>query len=166
MPREKQARQNGKSSPKRLHFARRSRFRNSVWNGALKGAGRTDGIGIAAGLERAAMHMRNEYFRMSLLPQAPLARLLLINLAIGAVVTLLLVGGLLALNPGGLRDLIFADRSPGVALALLLMSFFITFGSTAMGTAIMALGRREEREEPPRGRGRLAMQRLIGKGRW
>ena len=76
-------------------------------------------------------------------PEAPLARLLLINLAIGAVVTLLLVGGLLLLNPAGLRDLIFADRSPAVALALLLMSFFITFGSTAMGTAIMTLGQRE-----------------------
>jgi hypothetical protein len=78
--------------------------------------------------------------------QAPLARLLAINLAIGAAVTLLLVGGLLALNPSGLRDLIFADRSPGIALALLIMSFFITFASMAMSTAIMALGQHEGEE--------------------
>ena len=95
--------------------------------------------------------MRSKSTRMFSFPDGPLARLLLINLAIGGVVTLLLVGGLLALNPGGLRDLIFTDRSPGIALALLLMSFFITFGSTAMGTAIMALGQRERSDKPPRG---------------
>ena len=48
--------------------------------------------------------------------------------------------GLLALNPHGLRDLILADRSPATAIGLLLFGLFITFGSTAMGTAIMALG--------------------------
>src|SRR3974390_139395 len=103
------------------------------------------------------MPFRNRLAEQMPLPQAPLARLLAINLVIGAAVTLLLVGGLLALNPSGLRDLIFADRSPGIALALLLMSFFITFGSTAMGTAIMALGRREEGNERPRGPGRLSV---------
>jgi protein-S-isoprenylcysteine O-methyltransferase Ste14 len=72
--------------------------------------------------------------------KTPLARLLAINLAIGAVLALLLVGGLLLLNPGGLRDLIMADRSPLVALGLLLFGFIITLGSTAMGTAIMAMG--------------------------
>ena len=97
------------------------------------------------------MPMRNRLAEQMPLPQAPLARLLAINLAIGAAVTLLLVGGLLALNPSGLRDLIFADRSPGIALALLLMSFFITFASMAMGTAIMALGQHEG-EETPRAR--------------
>jgi hypothetical protein len=108
------------------------------------------------------MHMRSKSSRMVLLPDAPLARLLLVNLVIGAAVTLLLVGGLLLLNPAGLRDLIFADHSPGIALALLLMSFFITFGSTAMGTAIMALGQRE-RDEAPRGPRGLAVQEMIRK---
>ncbi|MFZ1896085.1 MAG: hypothetical protein WAU59_18735, partial [Rhodoplanes sp.] len=42
--------------------------------------------------------------------------------------------------PHGLRDLILADRSPATAIGLLLFGLFITFGSTAMGTAIMALG--------------------------
>ena len=73
----------------------------------------------------------------------PLFRLLAINLAIGAVAALLLVGGLLLLNPGHLRELIFADRAPGVAIGLLLGSFLITFGSTAMGSAIMSQGRKE-----------------------
>ena len=81
--------------------------------------------------------------RHSLL-HVPLFRLLAINLAIGACAAALFVGGLLWLNPGHLRELIFADRSPGVALAVLLGSFLITFGSAAMGSAIMAQGRRED----------------------
>ena len=39
-------------------------------------------------------------------------RLLAINLATGIRLAVLLVGGLLAIDPCGLRDLIFADRSP------------------------------------------------------
>ena len=70
----------------------------------------------------------------------PLFRLLAINLAIGVFVAVLLVAGLIALDPAGLRDLIVADRSPGVAIGLLLFGFLITFCSVAMGTAIMAIG--------------------------
>ncbi|HEY0328542.1 MAG TPA: hypothetical protein VGC77_05520 [Rhodopseudomonas sp.] len=70
----------------------------------------------------------------------PLFRLLAINLAAGAVVAALLTGGLLLLNPGRLRELIFADASPWTALGLLLFGFVVTFGSAAMGTAIMAMG--------------------------
>ena len=73
----------------------------------------------------------------------PLFRLLAINLGIGVSVAGFLFGGLLALNPHGLRDLIMADRSPVTALALLLFGFVVTFGSVAMGTAIMAIGRTE-----------------------
>ena len=75
----------------------------------------------------------------------PLFRLLAINLAIGACAAILLVAGLLWLNPGHLRELIFADSSPGIALLLLLAAFLITFGSAAMGSAIMAQGRKDER---------------------
>jgi uncharacterized membrane protein YccC len=71
---------------------------------------------------------------------APLARLLAINFGIGTALAVLLVGGLLLLNPGGLRGLIFADQSPVVALGLLFFGFVVTLGSTAMGTAIMAMG--------------------------
>jgi hypothetical protein len=75
--------------------------------------------------------------------RVPLFRLLAINLAAGAALAAVLVGGLLALNPGGLRHLIFADSSPGTALGLLLFGFVVTLGSAAMGTAIMAMGRSE-----------------------
>ena len=77
----------------------------------------------------------HKFFRL------PLIRLLLVNLAIGTFAACVLFGGLLALNPFGLTGLIRADRSPATALALLLFGFFITFGSAAMGSAIMALGR-------------------------
>ena len=73
--------------------------------------------------------------------RVPLFRLLAINLAIGVALAAALVGGLLALNPGGLRHLIFADASPGTALGLLLFGFVVTLGSAAMGSAIMAMGR-------------------------
>jgi hypothetical protein len=76
-----------------------------------------------------------------------LFRLLAINLAIGVVAALLMIGGLLALNPYGLRGLLLADRSGGAAIALLVFGFVVTFGSAAMGSAIMAIGR----EAPPRG---------------
>jgi hypothetical protein len=80
-----------------------------------------------------------------ILLRQPLLRLLAINLAIGASVALLMVGGLVSLNPFGLRDLILADRSPATALALLLFGFVITFGSAAMGSAIMTLARSDGR---------------------
>jgi hypothetical protein len=80
----------------------------------------------------------------------PLFRLLAINLAGGLALAVLLVGGLLWLDPGGLRHLIFADRSPTVALGLLLFSFMVTLGSTVMGSAIMALGQHETEDDTPR----------------
>ncbi len=93
--------------------------------------------------------------------RVPLFRLLAINLAAGTAVAALFVGGLLALNPAGLRDLILADSSPGTALGLLLFGFVVTFGATAMGTAIMAMGQRQAHDEPPRGGPpRLLTQRL------
>ena len=102
--------------------------------------------------------MSNGY---SSLLRIPLFRLLAINLAIGACAATLLVGGLLWLNPSHLRELIFADRAPGVALLLLLASFLITFGSAAMGSAIMAQGRKENEDEHGGGHGsRLAVQEL------
>lgn len=90
--------------------------------------------------------------------KTPLARLLAINLAIGTALALLLVGGLLLLNPGGLRDLILGDRSPLVALGLLLFGFVVTLGSTAMGTAIMAMGAADRDDEP---RGGLRTQEVT-----
>ncbi|HVZ54958.1 MAG TPA: hypothetical protein VG986_23535 [Pseudolabrys sp.] len=77
----------------------------------------------------------------------PLIRLLAVNLAIGITVAAVMLGGLLALNPGNLRGLIFADRAGGAALMLLAFGLVVTFGSVAMGSAIMALGRKPERND-------------------
>ncbi|MBW7973455.1 hypothetical protein [Bradyrhizobium sp. BR 10289] len=92
----------------------------------------------------------------------PLLRLLAINLAIGACAAMLLVGGLLWLNPGHLRELIFADRSPGIPLLVLLASFVMTFGSAAMGSAIMAQGRKADDDRQGGGRtSQLTVQALA-----
>ena len=67
----------------------------------------------------------------------PLLRLLALNLGIGAIMAMLMLGGLLTLNPVRLRDLIFADQSGGAALGLLLFGFLVTFGSSAIfGSAL------------------------------
>ncbi|MEY9182327.1 hypothetical protein ABIG06_003935 [Bradyrhizobium sp. USDA 326] len=58
-------------------------------------------------------------------------------------------------------ELIFADRAPGVALLLLLASFLITFGSAAMGTAIMAQGRKEDTDKGGGHGSRLAVPELT-----
>jgi hypothetical protein len=90
--------------------------------------------------------------------RVPLFRLLAINLAAGMAVAVLLVGGLLVLDPYHLRDLIFADSSPGTALGLLLFGFVVTFGSAVMGTAIMAVGRPPADDPTPRGPPQLVTQ--------
>ncbi|MDO8878791.1 MAG: hypothetical protein Q8M24_20670 [Pseudolabrys sp.] len=77
----------------------------------------------------------------------PLIRLLAINLAIGVSAAVLMLGGLMAINPYGLRDLIFSDRSGGAAIGLLLFGLVVTFGSVAMGTAIMTLGKDKGRAQ-------------------
>jgi hypothetical protein len=86
----------------------------------------------------------------------PLIRLLAINLAIGVSVALLMVGGLLVLNPHNLRNLIFADRASATAIGLLLFGLVVTFGSVAMGTAIMALGHKPPRDKSGGGKMRPA----------
>jgi len=75
------------------------------------------------------------------LASEPLFRLLAINLAAGIAFAVIVVGGLLALDLGGLRRLVLADQSPGIAIGLLLFGFVLTFGSWVMGTAIMMIGR-------------------------
>jgi hypothetical protein len=71
----------------------------------------------------------------------PLFRLLAVNLAIGLAAAAIMVGGLLMLNPYRIRDLIFSDASGGATFILLAFGFVVTFGSAAMGAAIMAIGR-------------------------
>ena len=97
--------------------------------------------------------------------RVPLFRLLAINLAIGVTVAVVLVGGLLLLDPGGLRHLILTDRSPWVAVGLLLFGFIVTFGSAAMGSAIMAAGMPREKDHGPRGPAKMVRQHVGAKGR-
>lgn len=97
--------------------------------------------------------------RPALLFRQPLIRLLAVNLAIGAGAAILMLGGLMAINPHGLRDLILADRTGGAAIGLLLFGLVVTFGSVAMGTAIMTLGK--DKSDPRSGKMRaLAAQPL------
>jgi hypothetical protein len=70
----------------------------------------------------------------------PLLRLLTLNMAIGVVLALLMLAGLLLVDDT-LRALMLADRT---ALALLAFGLIITFCSAAMGSAVMALGRRRD----------------------
>ncbi|HEY6024837.1 MAG TPA: hypothetical protein VIV34_11770 [Pseudolabrys sp.] len=95
---------------------------------------------------------------MHLLRQ-PLLRLLAINLGIGVAMAALMLGGLLALNPHHLRDLIFADQAGGAAFGLLLFGFVVTFGSTAMGSAVMMLNPRSAEDHDGTGERRLAPAR-------
>ncbi len=67
-------------------------------------------------------------------------RLVLTNLGTGILMSCLLVGGLLALNPHGLRDLILADRAAALPLLLLGTGFAMSFGVAAIGTALMLSG--------------------------
>lgn len=68
-----------------------------------------------------------------------LVRFLLANAAIGTAVALIVVVGLLATDAASLARLIFADENPAVAIGLLTFGFVITFGSAAMGAAVMGL---------------------------
>lgn len=72
-----------------------------------------------------------------------LFRLLAGNLAIGSFVAVGTVAGLIATDAQGLRGLLMNDSDPMVAILLLTFGFVITFGSAAMGAAIMALSRPE-----------------------
>ncbi|MBI5111928.1 MAG: hypothetical protein HZA68_08135 [Rhodovulum sp.] len=74
----------------------------------------------------------------------PLVRLLAINLAIGLVIAVLAVAGLMALDAHRLRTLVLGDQSPVVAIGLLLFGFAVTLGSWVMGTAVMRLGERDD----------------------
>ena len=74
--------------------------------------------------------------------RSPLIRLLAVNLTLGIGIAALMLGGLMVLNPGNLRGLIVADRNGATALILLGFGLVVTFGSVAMGTAIMMLGKK------------------------
>ena len=94
--------------------------------------------------------------------RSPLIRLLAVNLTLGIGIAALMLGGLMALNPGNLRGLIVADRNGATALILLGFGLVVTFGSVAMGTAIMMLGRRQKQDNVG---GCTPIPALVAKGR-
>lgn len=91
----------------------------------------------------------------------PLFRLLAINLASGIAVALLLLTGILLLNPHRIRDLLLADENGVLVLLLIGCGFIVTFGSVAMGSAIMALGRSDRPRSGKRKRG-IAIDERTG----
>lgn len=62
----------------------------------------------------------------------------------GALAGLVAVAGLLALDVGSLGTLVLGPGGGMVPLAMLSTGFMITFGSAAIGAAIMALAEPEE----------------------
>ena len=68
-----------------------------------------------------------------------LIRFLLVNCAIGIAGGWTLLAALLATNTGGIRTLIANEASPAVPIILLAAGFAVTFGSAAMGAAVMSM---------------------------
>jgi hypothetical protein len=79
---------------------------------------------------------------MTLLRQ-PLVRLFAIKLGIGVAALVLLLGGLFALNPGGLRDLVLGNPAMALALGAVLLGSLVAFGAVAIGAAVLMIGREE-----------------------
>ncbi|MGA9764733.1 MAG: hypothetical protein WBQ49_08700, partial [Rhodomicrobium sp.] len=66
-------------------------------------------------------------------------RFLLVNCAIGVAGGWTLLAALLATDTAHLRTLILNEASPAIPVLLLATGFAVTFGSAAMGAAVMAL---------------------------
>ncbi|MEM8877575.1 MAG: hypothetical protein AAGD23_06850 [Pseudomonadota bacterium] len=73
------------------------------------------------------------------LPENPLFRLLLINGLIGTAVAILLVAGLMITDAHRIGTLIINSENPALPIIVLTLGLVITFGSVAMGMAIMSL---------------------------
>jgi hypothetical protein len=72
---------------------------------------------------------------------SPLIRMLAVNLAGGILLATLAIGGLLVINPSGIRGLLLADGSSWLTVSLLLFGFIVTFGGIVMASAIMMMGK-------------------------
>jgi hypothetical protein len=73
-----------------------------------------------------------------------LLRLLAINCAIGVCAGWTLLATLILTDTAGLATLIRASDSPFVPVAMLAAGFAVTFGSAAMGVAVMQLRNGDE----------------------
>jgi hypothetical protein len=70
----------------------------------------------------------------------PLLAFLLHHLVYGLVGAAVFAGGALATDLGGLRTLVWNAPEGPLAMALLLFGLAVTFGSVAMGVAVMRHG--------------------------
>ena len=68
-----------------------------------------------------------------------LFKLLARNLVLGIIAGWISLATLIISNTGGLYDIIFVSNNPLLPLILLAFGFALTFGSLAMGAAIMML---------------------------
>lgn len=85
-------------------------------------------------------------------------RFLLGHAAIGVLVGFAFVAALIGLDIGGLRGLLLRGPDGAIALALLASGASVTFGSAAMGAAVMGLGATPRPPRPPAARGARALQ--------
>ena len=88
-----------------------------------------------------------------------LLKLLVRHLVMGITAGWVTLGMLLFVNIGGLCTILFASSDPVLALILLAFGFTITFGSLAMGAAIMTLPYGEDHDK---GRG-LKIDNVIAR---
>jgi hypothetical protein len=73
-----------------------------------------------------------------------LLRYVLPHLCAGCAGGVVAALGVVATNLGSLRDLVMTTQGGWLALCLLILGFAVTFGSIAIGAAIMALGDSED----------------------
>jgi hypothetical protein len=73
-----------------------------------------------------------------------LIRFLAVNCAIGIAGGWTLLAALLATDTASLRTLIWNEAEPAVPIILLASGFAITFGSAAMGAAVMTMHYRDD----------------------
>ena len=66
-------------------------------------------------------------------------RYVLPHLATGCIAGVVAAVGVVASNLGSLRDLVLTTQGGWLAFALLVFGFVVTFGSVAIGGAIMSL---------------------------
>ena len=77
-----------------------------------------------------------------------LVRLYIVNAALGFGLSAAFLGAILALNLGGLADLILKSEMGLVAAAMMFVFNGIVFGAVQFGIVVMSLG---SEDEPPRG---------------
>lgn len=74
-----------------------------------------------------------------------LVRLYIVNAALGFALSAVFLGAILALNVGGLGDLILGSEMGWVAAAMMFVFNGIVFGAVQFGIVIMSMGSDDDR---------------------